>query len=86
MKKVQFVVLLLEMLALARMGSQRFPFRILFLFTASYIKKDTFQRGMELIGKQTIFAEGCRGSLTKTLFNRYDLRFIAILFQFEPIL
>lgn len=29
--------------------------------------KETFQRGMELIAKQTIFAEGCRGSLTKTL-------------------
>ncbi|MFC5316258.1 NAD(P)/FAD-dependent oxidoreductase, partial [Azospirillum rugosum] len=30
--------------------------------------------GMELHAKQTIFAEGCRGSLTKTLFDKFDLR------------
>jgi len=30
--------------------------------------------GMELHARQTIFAEGCRGSLTKTLFERFDLR------------
>ncbi|HBP59480.1 MAG TPA: electron transfer flavoprotein-ubiquinone oxidoreductase, partial [Alphaproteobacteria bacterium] len=30
--------------------------------------------GMELLAKQTIFAEGCRGHLTKTLFDRFDLR------------
>ena len=30
--------------------------------------------GMELWAKQTIFAEGCRGSLTKTLFDRFKLR------------
>jgi len=35
---------------------------------------DAFEMGMELLGKQTIFAEGCRGHLTKTLFERYDLR------------
>ena len=35
---------------------------------------DAFEAGMELLGKQTIFAEGCRGHLTKTLFDRYDLR------------
>ncbi len=29
---------------------------------------DAFEAGMELLGKQTIFAEGCRGHLTKTLF------------------
>lgn len=33
-----------------------------------------FQPGIELRARQTIFAEGCRGSLTKTLFARYDLR------------
>ncbi|MBI4694730.1 MAG: electron transfer flavoprotein-ubiquinone oxidoreductase [Gammaproteobacteria bacterium] len=33
-----------------------------------------FAPGMELHAKQTIFAEGCRGSLTKTLFERFDLR------------
>ena len=26
--------------------------------------KDSFMRGMEIVGKQTVFAEGCRGSLT----------------------
>ena len=30
--------------------------------------------GVELWARQTIFAEGCRGSLTKTLFDRFDLR------------
>lgn len=33
-----------------------------------------FQRGMELHARQTIFAEGCRGSLTKMLMERFDLR------------
>ncbi|MDD9899491.1 MAG: electron transfer flavoprotein-ubiquinone oxidoreductase [Alphaproteobacteria bacterium] len=33
-----------------------------------------YQPGMELHAKQTIFAEGCRGSLTKQLFEKYDLR------------
>jgi electron-transferring-flavoprotein dehydrogenase len=32
------------------------------------------QAGMELHAKQTIFAEGCRGSLTKVLFERFRLR------------
>lgn len=26
--------------------------------------KDTFMRGMEILGKQTVFAEGSRGSLS----------------------
>ena len=30
--------------------------------------------GVELIGRQTIFAEGCRGSLTKQLFQKFALR------------
>jgi electron-transferring-flavoprotein dehydrogenase len=33
-----------------------------------------FQRGMELRAAYTIFAEGCRGSLAKRLFERFDLR------------
>ena len=33
-----------------------------------------FQPGMELIARQTIFAEGCRGSLTQELFARFNLR------------
>jgi electron-transferring-flavoprotein dehydrogenase len=32
-----------------------------------------YQPGMELRGKVTIFAEGCRGSLTKTLIARFGL-------------
>jgi electron-transferring-flavoprotein dehydrogenase len=35
---------------------------------------ERFTRGMELRAKQTVFAEGCRGSLTKTLFERFKLR------------
>jgi electron-transferring-flavoprotein dehydrogenase len=35
---------------------------------------DSFTPGVELIGKETLFAEGCRGSLTKTLFERFNLR------------
>jgi electron-transferring-flavoprotein dehydrogenase len=33
-----------------------------------------YQPGMELRAKYTIFAEGCRGSLTKVLFERFNLR------------
>jgi len=33
-----------------------------------------FTRGVELRAKQTVFAEGCRGSLTKMLFERFKLR------------
>jgi electron-transferring-flavoprotein dehydrogenase len=33
-----------------------------------------FQAGMELYAKQTFFAEGARGSLTKKLIAKYDLR------------
>jgi len=33
-----------------------------------------YQPGFELHAKQTIFAEGCRGSLTKSLFKKFDLR------------
>ncbi len=37
-------------------------------------KTDNFEAGMELHAKQTIFAEGCHGSLSKTLIEKYDLR------------
>jgi len=37
-------------------------------------KTDQYQPGMELRARQTIFAEGCRGSLTKELFERLLLR------------
>ena len=36
--------------------------------------KASFEPGVELLARQTIFAEGCHGSLTKTLFERFDLR------------
>ncbi|WP_027529154.1 electron transfer flavoprotein-ubiquinone oxidoreductase [Bradyrhizobium sp. WSM3983] len=35
--------------------------------------KDSFTRGMELLGKYTLFAEGARGSLTKLLINKFAL-------------
>jgi electron-transferring-flavoprotein dehydrogenase len=37
-------------------------------------RTESFQPGVELHGRQTVFAEGCRGSLTKTLFTRFALR------------
>jgi electron-transferring-flavoprotein dehydrogenase len=35
---------------------------------------DRYQPGVELVAKETLFAEGCRGSLTKTLMQRFRLR------------
>ena len=35
---------------------------------------ENFMQGIELVGKQTIFAEGCRGHLTKELFEKFNLR------------
>ena len=35
---------------------------------------ENHQPGIELHATQTLFAEGCRGSLTKTLFERFQLR------------
>ncbi len=35
---------------------------------------ENYQVGMELHAKQTIFAEGCRGSLTKVLMQKFNLR------------
>jgi len=32
-------------------------------------RKDTFQPGMNILAKQTIFAEGCRGSLSEKLID-----------------
>lgn len=37
-------------------------------------KTDSFEPGMELHARQTVFAEGCHGSLTKTLIERFDLQ------------
>jgi len=36
--------------------------------------KDSYQPGMELRAKYTLFAEGCRGHLTKGLEQKFDLR------------
>ncbi len=36
--------------------------------------KDSYQPGMELRAKYTFFAEGCRGSLSKQLEQKFDLR------------
>ena len=36
--------------------------------------QDTFERGMEIHAKMTMFAEGCHGHLSKQLFDRFDLR------------
>jgi len=36
-------------------------------------KKDNFEPGIELIGKVTVFAEGCRGHLGKQLIKKYNL-------------
>jgi electron-transferring-flavoprotein dehydrogenase len=35
---------------------------------------ENFQRGMELLARYTLFAEGCRGSLSKQLIRQYHLR------------
>jgi electron-transferring-flavoprotein dehydrogenase len=36
--------------------------------------KSNYQPGIELHAKQTLFSEGCRGSLTKILMEKFDLR------------
>eukprot|EP00300_Choanocystis_sp_HF-7_P009810 c16647_g1_i4.p1 GENE.c16647_g1_i4~~c16647_g1_i4.p1 ORF type:complete len:585 (+),score=128.47 c16647_g1_i4:27-1757(+) len=36
-------------------------------------QKPSFARGMELRGKQTLFCEGCRGSLSKQVIKKYQL-------------
>ena len=36
--------------------------------------KASFEPGVELHARVTVFAEGCRGHLTKSLFERFDLR------------
>jgi len=35
---------------------------------------DSYEPGIELLGRQVIFAEGCRGHLTKGLFERFGLQ------------
>lgn len=35
--------------------------------------KDTFEPGIDIMAKQTIFSEGCRGSLTERIKAKYQL-------------
>jgi len=35
--------------------------------------KDTFEPGIDILAKQTIFTEGCRGSLTERLKKKFRL-------------
>lgn len=37
-------------------------------------EKDTFERGVELIARQTLFAEGARGSCSEAIIRKFDLR------------
>lgn len=36
--------------------------------------RSTFERGVELLGRQTIFAEGSRGSCSESIISHFDLR------------
>jgi electron-transferring-flavoprotein dehydrogenase len=36
--------------------------------------KDTYARGMELVARQTLFGEGCRGSCSEAIMKKFDLR------------
>jgi len=38
------------------------------------LPKDTFERGVELVGRQTLFAEGARGSCSESIISKFDLR------------
>jgi electron-transferring-flavoprotein dehydrogenase len=35
--------------------------------------KDSFEPGIDIMAKQTIFTEGCRGSLSERVKAKYDL-------------
>ena len=38
------------------------------------VPKDTFTRGIELKAKQTVFSEGCRGSCSEEVMEKFNLR------------
>ncbi|KAJ3385401.1 hypothetical protein HDU84_002250 [Entophlyctis sp. JEL0112] len=40
----------------------------------SGLPKDSFERGMEIRAKVTLFAEGCHGSLSKKVISKFNLR------------
>ena len=35
--------------------------------------KDSFEPGIDIMAKQTVFTEGCRGSLTERLKRKFEL-------------
>ena len=37
-------------------------------------EKDTFARGIELVARQTLFGEGCRGSCSESIMEKFKLR------------
>jgi electron-transferring-flavoprotein dehydrogenase len=37
-------------------------------------QKGTFERGVELLGRQTLFAEGARGSCSESIISKFNLR------------
>ena len=39
----------------------------------NFEKTEAFEAGIELLGKYTLFAEGCRGHLGKQLIKKYNL-------------
>ena len=49
-------------------------------------KKDSFEPGIELHGKVTVFAEGCRGHLGKLLIDKFNLSDEKILNSTELVL
>ena len=48
--------------------------KIVFLHVVSFFMKETFERGMEIHSKVTLFAEGCHGSLSKSVIEKFNLR------------
>lgn len=53
-----------------RMGKQRFGGGV----EMQSLLKESFERGMEIHSRISIFAEGCHGSLTKELCDTFNLR------------
>ena len=49
-------------------------------------QKDSFEPGIELLGKVTVFAEGCRGHLGKQLIEKFNLQKVKILNNMELVL
>lgn len=45
-----------------------------YLINRFLLHQDTFERGMELHAKCTVFSEGCHGALAKQLYKKMNLR------------